>query len=115
MNKPTCADCGWVSKTYPAVEQHIVQRKTTCLIAQRAEQNSRNAPGPSQPCPPQQVTEEPRARRNDTNVAGPSHSRSPSVMLEEVDDEDMPGKKKNPPQRNPNTILEDDDTYEPST
>ncbi|KAG8775121.1 hypothetical protein FRC12_001662 [Ceratobasidium sp. 428] len=115
MNKPTCAYCGWVGKTYPAVEQHIVQRKTTCLVARRAERNSRNTPGPSQPRPPQLVTEEPRARRNDTNVAGPSRSRSPSVTLEEVDDEDMPGKKKNPPQRNLNAILEDDDTYEPPT
>ncbi|KAG8771009.1 hypothetical protein FRC12_003914 [Ceratobasidium sp. 428] len=132
MSKPTCAYCGWVGKTHPAVERHIVQRRTTCLAARR---NERNA-GPSQPHP-QQVTEEPRAQRDDpnvagpsqprpqrladgpraqrddSNVAGPSRSRSPSVTLEEVEDDDMPGKKKNPPRRNPNAILEDDDTYEP--
>ncbi|KAG9123781.1 hypothetical protein FRC07_013974 [Ceratobasidium sp. 392] len=109
MTQPTCAYCGWVGKTHPAVEQHITHR-STCSAAQR---NKQNAPGPLRPRPPQQVTEQPRAQRNDSNTAGPSRSRSPSVTLEEVDDEDMPGKKKNPPQRNPNAILEDDDTYEP--
>ncbi|KAG8769490.1 hypothetical protein FRC12_004934 [Ceratobasidium sp. 428] len=105
---PKCRFCGWIGKSYPAVERHI-SHKPECKAKRTRERDE--AP----PRPPRFRTQvdftglglgfdqyfEPNP------PASPPRSRSPSVTLEEVDDEDLLRKRNSSPRRNPNAILED--------
>ncbi|QRW12622.1 hypothetical protein RhiLY_11621 [Ceratobasidium sp. AG-Ba] len=106
---PTCPYCGWPGKNFSAVERHVRQRPI-CAAEQSKERNkllgSKAHPALHRD---QANSNRGLALPTESNVAGPSRQRSvsPSVSVEEVEDDDMPGKKSDPPRRNPNAILED--------
>ncbi|KAG8723169.1 hypothetical protein FRC09_004415 [Ceratobasidium sp. 395] len=120
----TCRYCGWSGKSAPAVERHI-GRKPACA-AERAKErkhcvaanfrdcyalddaamailDSQQA-GPSTVAPPSPRPPSPRP----PSPRPPSPRRSPSVTLEEIEDEDLHRHNRNgSPRLNPNAILED--------
>ncbi|KAG8725615.1 hypothetical protein FRC09_000002 [Ceratobasidium sp. 395] len=122
----TCRFCGWSGKSAPAVERHI-SRKPACAAERAKERKHRVAAnfrdrytlddaameildsqhaGPSMVAPPSPRPPSPRP----PSPRPPSLRRSPSVTLEEIEDEDLHRHNRNgSPRLNPNAILEDVD------
>ncbi|QRV77012.1 hypothetical protein RhiJN_05027 [Ceratobasidium sp. AG-Ba] len=107
---PTCPYCGCPGKNFSAVERHISHR-LACAAARAKERSElvRRRAHQSLHCA------QADASRANNQPAEPKtadlplrRSASPRVLIEEIDDEDMPGKS-DPPRRNPNAILEPKD------
>ncbi|KAG8779909.1 hypothetical protein FRC12_023710 [Ceratobasidium sp. 428] len=89
---PTCEYCGAPCKSFSGIESHIAQ-KPACAARRFLSRN----PAPNKPRPK-------------PNPSTPVRARSPSVTLEEVEDEDVyRNRLRDSPRRNPNAILEEAD------
>ncbi|KAG8753857.1 hypothetical protein FRC12_011394 [Ceratobasidium sp. 428] len=109
---PTCEACGWQGKSHPAVQRHIGQ-KPRCAAKLLSTQNERISANLRPPAPPAQVNDPgPSNQPHEPAVAAPPLRRSPSVTLEEIEDESLSGYISDPPRRNPNAILEDADVFD---
>ncbi|KAG8767118.1 hypothetical protein FRC12_006437 [Ceratobasidium sp. 428] len=111
-DSPTCEACGWQGKSYAAVQRHIGQ-KPRCAAKQLSGHNERVSANLRPPTPPTQANDPgPSNQQHEPVVAAPSLRRSPSVTLEEIEDESLSGYISDPPRRNPNAILEDADAFD---
>ncbi|KAG8778625.1 hypothetical protein FRC12_024886 [Ceratobasidium sp. 428] len=103
-NSPRCEYCGWSGKSFPQIERHMGQ--SSACAAARAEERAELAATIART---QSNNAGPSNQQVESNVTVPSPRRSPSVTLEEIEDDYLAAYVANPPRRNPNAILEDSD------
>ncbi|QRV78328.1 helix loop helix DNA-binding domain protein [Ceratobasidium sp. AG-Ba] len=109
-SSPTCTYCGKVCKTFAGIGRHIAQQPV-CAAKRLKERNRRARNIPTSRCHTQIGDAGLRDRRPRPALADPAF-RSPSVTLEELEDEDAAGYRGGSPRRNPNAILEEVDNEE---
>ncbi|QRV94941.1 hypothetical protein RhiJN_22959 [Ceratobasidium sp. AG-Ba] len=97
---PTCRYCGWTGKTFGSVQRHIAH-KSDCASQRQKERAERV--GGSSGLHQAQADPQPSSSIKPTS----SHRRSPSVTIDEVEDIHWSTSLNDPPQRNPNAILEE--------